>query len=198
MPWATRIVVPDRQNVADEHHAQTEQDAGNCPRHEHSADRNAGQGADNDHRHARRNNGADGGRGGRNRGRKRYRVAFLFHARNHDRANGGGFGDSSSGNTGKHHRGGNVSQAQAAANPADTGAGETDDSVGNAATVHQVPGHDEAGNAQQDEGIDAGVDFLRENNQRDVGVKEQVSGRRNTEADGDRNADDQTDDKSGE
>ena len=63
-------------------------------------------------------------------------------------------------------------QAEAAAHMADQRHAEVDDPVGDAADVHQVAGQDEAGHAQDDEGIDTGKHPFRQDAERNVGKQD--------------------------
>ncbi|MDA3921991.1 MAG: hypothetical protein PF501_15125 [Salinisphaera sp.] len=49
---------------------------------------------------------------------------------------------------------------------------ETHDLLGDIADIHQIPGQYEAGNAQQHERIDAAVEFLQHDDQRDTCQKQ--------------------------
>jgi hypothetical protein len=137
--------------------ASAEQQAGDRAGQEHPADREAGERADDDHRHRGRDHRPDGRGGGGDRGGEVGRVARPLHAGDHHAADRGGVGDRGARDAAEQQRARDVRLAEPAAHPADEGVGEAHDPPGDAAGVHQVAGEDEAGDRQQHEDVDAGV-----------------------------------------
>ena len=176
LPGLTWEAPPLGNQPCGEHHRKAHQKARDRPGQEHLAHRDAGQGADDDHRHRGRDDRPDGRGGRRYRCREVCGIARLLHPGDHHPADRGRVRDRRSRDAAEQHGRAHIGQPQPAAHPADHRIGKPDDPLGDAAGIHQVTSQDEPRNAQQHKDIDAGVHLLWQRHERQVGIKH-VSGR---------------------
>ena len=161
LPFLTGEVLADRDHIGRDHHCDTHEDARHRTGQEHLAHGNARQRADDDHRHRGGNDRSNGRRCGSDRSGEIRWIPSLFHARDHDTADGSRVSHRRAGNAAKQHRGRNVGQSQTTRDPAHQRICKPDDALGDPAPVHQVAREDETRNGQQNKNVHSSIHFLR-------------------------------------
>ena len=116
------------------------------------------------------------------------RIAGLLHPRYQHAADRCRVGNRGTGDAAEQHRTGDIGEAETAPCPADECIRKAHDALGDAASVHQVAGKNEAGNAQQYEDIDAGVHLLWNHDERNPD-SQQIGHRSQSQRHGNRDAD---------
>jgi hypothetical protein len=147
----------------------------------------------NDHRDARRNDGADGrGRCG-DGARKRGAVAAPDHGRDQDGAGRGRVGRGRPGDPGHDHVGDHHHVREAAHDVADQFVREIDQALGDPAAVHQFARQDEKRDRQQRKGVHRDEHALRHHRERDVALGDQRRERADSERERERGPHEQED-----
>lgn len=154
--------------LAPDHYAHQDaaQDSGEEPSQEQAGNGDIGHGAVDDEGDARWDDGPDDGAGRGDRGGVFRLVAFIPHCRDHDSPDGGGIGRTRASDAGEEHRGHDGNVGQAPPHAPDEQVGEADDPLGDPAGVHDVPCQDEEGHREDQEGVQANEEALREQDQR--------------------------------
>ena len=161
-----------RIEVDDDHQADADQDAGHDAAQEQPADGNVGHRAVDDHRHARRDDRADGSGAGDQGGGEAGLVAMVLHRGHQDRSDRRRICDRRTGNAGEHHARHHRRVTQSAAPVADDGFRELDEPLRNAAGRNQLAGEDEIGQRQQAEVVQHREHLLREQRRHEAGRRE--------------------------
>jgi hypothetical protein len=179
-----------RDDEAQDHQREAEQQAGDDAGHEQGRDRDRAAGRERiDHgvvrgRDQQRLQGARNG----HVDREQARIALLDHLRDHDAADRGGVGDRRAGNGAEHRRGEDIHEREPAPDEADEDLGEVDDARRHAAFGHDAAGEDEEGNGEEREIVHPVRGLERDRLERQVDVDRRHDGRE-AKGVGDRHAD---------
>ena len=146
----------------DRHLGEAQQDARDKSGEEQRAERRAGHRRVQDHRRGRRDHRPDAGGGRGDRRREVGGIAGLLHRRDDDRAGAGEVRGRRADHAAEEHRGDDVDLREPGAHRPDQGVREVEQTLGDAARVHQPAGEHEQGQGEQDEAAHAGDHHLRQ------------------------------------
>ena len=155
-----RILSSLGQEGNDQHLGKAHENARHDGRRKQGPDGNGCHGPVDDDDHGRRNNGADNGRGRRDRCGKGAVVALLLHGRNEDGAQCGDITQGYTRDPRKQHGGEHIDVGQPAAPASHDEIREIHDPVRDFSLGHDLAGKNEIGNAHEDKRVHAGKELL--------------------------------------